>query len=136
MKIAVVDASVCAALLKADELQHEACRCWFEQAIRDEVEILAPALLLAELAAALGRGLSTPELAHRAVAILLEGSFVELLPVTRALAVRAAKIAADQRIRGCDSIYVALAESLGAPLITLDHQQLERGRSVVETRTP
>ena len=56
--------------------------------------------------------------------------------VTEALAVRAAEIAAGQKIRGCDSIYVALAEQLEMELVTFDGQQLERAAAVVVTRTP
>lgn len=70
------------------------------------------------------------------MAVFRESSFVGLLPVTRALAVRASEIAANQRIRGCDAVYVALADWLGAPLVTLDNQQLERGRAVVSTLRP
>jgi predicted nucleic acid-binding protein len=51
---------------------------------------------------------------------------IELLPVSLALAERAAMIAADYRIRGCGAIYVTIAEQLGEPLVTLDGQQLER----------
>jgi predicted nucleic acid-binding protein len=39
-------------------------------------------------------------------------------------------------IRGCDAIYVALAEDLGTELVTLDRQQRERGSAIVPTREP
>jgi predicted nucleic acid-binding protein len=67
---------------------------------------------------------------------LLRHQVVQLTPVTSILAERAAVIAADYRVRGCDSIYIALAEQLGEELITLDQQQLERGAMVVKTRRP
>jgi predicted nucleic acid-binding protein len=57
-------------------------------------------------------------------------------PVSEALAARAAKIAARQKIRGCDAVYVALAEQPEMELVTLDRQQLERGVEVVATRSP
>jgi predicted nucleic acid-binding protein len=69
LKIAVVDASVCTALLKADEIHHDACRRWFEEAIFASREIFAPSILVAEVAAALSRGLGAPDLAHKAVTI-------------------------------------------------------------------
>ena len=52
------------------------------------------------------------------------------------LAEQAAAIAAEHRIRGCDALYVALADMLSEPLVTLDRQQLERGAAVVTTRRP
>ena len=91
---------------------------------------------LAEVAAALGRGLGDAELADYAVGILRSRRWVDLFPVTQALATRAAKIAAEHKIRGCDAIYVALAQQLGMELVTLDGDQLDRGAAVIKTRTP
>ena len=67
---------------------------------------------------------------------LLRSNVVELVPVTVAVAKRAAAIAADHRLRGCDAVYVALAEQSGDHLVTLDQQQLERGTAVVTVCKP
>ena len=61
---------------------------------------------------------------------------IEFIPVTQAVAERAAAIAADYCVRGCDAVYIAVAEQLGDDLITLDRQQLERGAAVVTTSRP
>jgi predicted nucleic acid-binding protein len=61
---------------------------------------------------------------------------IELIPVTLPIAERAARIAGEHRIRGCDAVYVALAEQLSEALVTLDRQQLERGAAVVAVRAP
>ena len=132
----VVDASVCSAFFNARELQHVPSRSWFREARKGDELIVAPVILLAEVASALGRGLGDPELAEYAVGVLLARRWVELFPVTQALAIRAAKIAAGQKIRGCDAIYVGLAQQLGMELVTLDGDQLDRGAAVVRTRTP
>ena len=132
----VVDASVCTAFFNARELQHVPSRNWFREATKGDELVVAPVILVAEVAAALGRGLGDSELADHAVSILLARRWVELFPVTQALATRAAKVAAEQKIRGCDAIYVALAQQLGMGLVTLDGDQLDRGAAVVQTRTP
>jgi predicted nucleic acid-binding protein len=67
---------------------------------------------------------------------LARSEVIELIPVTLAVAERAALIAAEHRIRGCDAVYVALAEQLSDALVTLDRQQLERGAAVVPVRAP
>ena len=103
---------------------------------RGDEPIVSPVILLAEVAAALGRGLGDMELAHRAVSFLRRELLLELFPVTEALAVKASEIAAERRIRGCDAIYVALAKQLDMELVTLDGQQLERGALVVPTCVP
>jgi predicted nucleic acid-binding protein len=75
-------------------------------------------------------------LAHQVIQQLLRSKVIELVPISSALAERAATIAADHQVRGCDAIYLALAEQLGDTLVTLDQQQLERGAAVVATRNP
>ncbi len=134
--MAVIDASVYVALINAHESAHASSWVWFEQAQATREPVVAPVILLAEVAAALSRGVGDPALAHRVVQQLLRSKVIELVPVTTAMAERSAAIAADHRIRGCDAIYVALAEQLSDHLVTLDQQQLERGAAVVTTRKP
>jgi len=134
--MAVIDASVTVALINAHEQEHASSWAWFEQArVADEL-IVAPVIVLSEVAAALSRGVGDSALAHRVVDQLARSELIELVPVTLVLAEQAAAIAADHRIRGCDAVYVALADLLSEPLVTLDRQQLERGAAVVTVRRP
>lgn len=134
--MAVIDASVYVALINAHENDHTTSWAWFEQAKAAREPIVAPVILLAEVAAALSRGIGDLALAHRAVRQLEHSGLIELVPVTLALAKRAAAIAADHRIRGCDAVYVALAGQLGDCLVTLDRQRLDRGAAIVSVREP
>jgi len=134
--MAVIDASVYIALVNACEDAHASSWAWFEQAKTAREPIFAPVILLTEVAAALSRGTGDPALAHRVVQHLLRSKVIELAPVTTVMAERAAAIAADHRIRGCDAVYIALAEQLSETLVTLYRQQLERGIVVVPTRKP
>jgi len=59
-----------------------------------------------------------------------------IVPADDVLGERAAAPAADHRIRGCDAVYVALAQEHGATLITLDHQQRERVPQGIVARSP
>ena len=131
----VLDASACVALFKSDEQGHKASREWLAQAGQGDEPIVAPAILLAEVAAALGRGLGDLMLTDEALRMIRFG-FVEIFPVTETLAAKAATIASRQRLRGCDSIYVALAEELKMELVTFDQEQLQRGAAVIQVRTP
>ena len=130
----VVDASVCVALFNIEEPGHEASRSWMEQVKRRGEPVVAPVILLAEVAAALSRGLDDAALADEAVVVLRD--FVRLFPVTDALGTKAAGIASARRIRGCDAVYVTLAHELGMQLVTWDGQQLERGQGLVEALQP
>jgi predicted nucleic acid-binding protein len=134
--MAIIDASVYVTLINTHEQDHARSWAWFEQAKAAQEPTVAPVILLPEVAAALSQGIDDLELAHRVVRQLRQSTTIELLPVTLALAERAAAIAADHQIRGCDAIYVALAEHLDQALITLDRQQLERGAAVVDAHEP
>ena len=134
--MAVIDASVYVALINAKEKEHTSSWTWFEQAKNEQQTIAAPVILLAEVAAALSRGVGDLSLAHRVVGQLKRSRLIELVPVSLAIAEQAAVIAGDYRIRGCDAIYVALASQLEDCLITLDQQQLERAAAIVDIRKP
>ena len=132
----VIDASVYIALMNEHERAHVSSWAWFERAQAVHESIIAPVILMTEVAAALSRGIGDSVLAHRVVQQLRHSAVIELLPVTLALAGQAATIAADYRIRGCDAVYVALAEQLSESLITLDRQQLERAAAIIAVREP
>jgi len=134
--MAVIDASVYVALINAHENDHVRSWAWFDQARAAEQPIVAPVILLAEVAAALSRGVGDSVLAHRVVRQLRHSGVIELVSVSQAMAERAAIIAADHRIRGCDAVYIALADQRGDALVTLDRQQLERGTAIVNVREP
>jgi len=134
--MAVVDASVYIALINANEDGHAASWHWYLQAVRSGEQLYAPAIILGEVAAALSRGMDDQDLAKRAARRLERSRSIELVAVTIVLGASAAAIAAEHRIRGCDAVYVALAQSRGEYLVTLDRQQLTRGSAAVETRRP
>ena len=134
--MAVIDASVYIALINVDEAGHAASWRWYTQTVRSGAPIFAPTIMMGEVAAALSRGMNDPDLALRAARRLERSRAIELVSVTVSLGKAAALVAAQHRIRGCDAVYVALAQVRGETLVTLDRQQLERGSAVVVTRQP
>jgi predicted nucleic acid-binding protein len=134
--MAVIDASVQVALLNGADRHHDAALVWFRQAMWAGEPLSAPWILVTEVAAALGRGLGDPGLAHRAVRRMVDDTVVELVAVDSGLATRAAALAVIHGLRGCDAVYVALAAELGEPLVTLDQQQGTAAGAVVEVRQP
>lgn len=134
--MAVIDASVYIAVVNAHEESHERCLHWLQQAVAEELPLWAPSIMLAEVAAALARGLQDSSKGMDAVMLLRNSKVIRLQPVSVALAERAAQIASEQKIRGCDAVYVALAAQLGQPLVTLDRQQHARGGKIVQVLEP
>lgn len=134
--MAVIDTSVYVALINEDEPGHQPSWVWLRQMRVDGERLVAPAILVAEASAALSRGMGDRQLAHRVIYRLIHSRLIELTPISLALAQRAAEIAADYKIRGCDAVFVALAEQLGEELVTLDNEQLTRSTAVITTKRP
>ena len=93
-------------------------------------------LVLAEVAGAVARRTGLSELGTRAVTLVRHLPDARLVPVDAELAQLGARVAAQLRLRGADALYVALARRLGAPLVTWDQEQLERGRQLVTVLNP
>lgn len=134
--MAVLDASVQIALLNAADEHRQAALAWYTAALTAGEPIHAPWILVAEVGAGITRGLSRPALAREAVARIVGDGAITLFPVDAGLAERAAAVAIEHRVRGCDAIYVALAAILGDTLVTFDAQQSERARAIVSVLTP
>ena len=132
----VIDASVYVALANDGDPYHDRCFKWFESSVREQQPMAAPGLLLVEVAASIRRLTGSSKLAHRVLSELQEDELIELYPLTAARSEAAAKLAASIGVRGADAVYLALAEELGEALITLDRQQLERSRGVVDVARP
>ncbi len=132
----VIDASVFVADALPPQLFHaDANRLLTLLTARRSV-LYVPIIALVEIAAAITRGLDDPHLAREAVKMYGEWPGVRIVIVDESLGNLATEVAAAYRIRGCDAVYVALAQMKHAVLITLDGQQRERAPIQVRARTP
>jgi len=132
----VIDASVLVADIRPEEPHHAEARTFLQRAASEGWAIYLPVIVLPEIAAAISRGTGDPILARRFVAAVQRIPHYDILPVLRDLSELAADLAAEYRIRGCDAVYVALAQQHGATLITLDRQQRERVPPSIVARSP
>lgn len=132
----VVDASVLVSRLVPHDVHHPASRAWLTRHIGEGGLVVAPALLLPEIAGALSRRTGVPGLAQRAIEAISRLPALRLVPVDERLAGAAATLAGRLRLRGADAVCIATAEILGLPLCTWDAEQRERAARVVEVRTP
>jgi predicted nucleic acid-binding protein len=98
--------------------------------------IIVPTLLLPEIAAAVARASDDRDgaLAYaHATAGLPNLTLVSLTPT---MARQATELAATHRLRGADSIYVAVARRYGTTLVSRDDEQRARGSAVVDCLSP
>ena len=122
----VVDASLWVARLVPQDTFHSPVRGWMAANLAAGTEMLAPSLLLAEVAGAISRRTGDASLAQRAIAHLENLPGLRLVEMDRTLLDESAQLAAELGLRGADSVYVAVASHLNIPLATLDSDQRER----------
>ncbi len=132
MSFVVVDASLWVARLVPQDVFHDSVRAWMDARRAEDMELLAPSLLLAEVAGAISRRTGDVQLAQRAANQLEALPRLRLVEMDRALLREAAQLAAELGLRGADSVYVAVASHLSIPLITLDADQRVRAQKRVE----
>ncbi len=132
----VIDASVHVADARPQEPYHAEARALMARVAARNLPVLLPEIVLAEVAAGISRGTGQIALAQRLVGVLRRVPQFRFVPVEHTLGDLAAEIAASHQIRGCDALYVALAQQWDAILITLDRQQRERVPTYIIARSP
>jgi len=132
----VVDASVWVSRASAGDPTHGRTTAWFEQQSTTKAVLVAPMIMLAEVAGALARITGRAEVGRGVVQRLTHLPALRLVPIDAVIGGRAAQIAADLRLRGTDALYVAVAERLGLPLVTWDREQRARASALVTTLAP
>jgi predicted nucleic acid-binding protein len=109
----------------------------FLQRLREQSwPVFSPALLLVEVAAATARAnadLRQVFAITRALGNLPGQTWVAL---DESLAIEAARLAAEVRLRGADAVYAAVATRHRCVLVTRDRQQLERLPQKLTVLTP
>lgn len=132
----VLDASVLVAATRPNEPFHVDAQACVKRLMAEEIILLIPTIALVELASAFARSGADANLTEQVVVMYRQHPDLKMVSVDEALANAAVTMAARQRIRGCDAIYVALAQERWAVLITLDNEQRLRVPSDVTAWTP
>jgi predicted nucleic acid-binding protein len=129
--VIVADASVWVSHLVSADTHHATSRRWLTTAVREGTLIVAPALLLAEVAGAIARRTQEPNLGQQATGHILSYPNLRLVTINTALGLAAAQLAAERQVRGADAFYIAVAQQLSLPLFTWDREQSDRAAGVV-----
>jgi predicted nucleic acid-binding protein len=132
----VVDASVWVARLISDDAHHATTSEWLAAFTRSEGQLISPSLMLPEIAGAVSRRTGRQDLALAATKSLQQLGNLQIVRMDDRLISDAADIAARYSLRGADSIYVALARRLSAPLLSFDAEHAARGGKIVEVINP
>jgi predicted nucleic acid-binding protein len=122
----VVDASVWIARFVPSDAFHHVSRRWLSAQIQAGTTLIAPSLLLVELAGNVARILDDTAMGLRVANAVTRLAHVRLVPLDAALAQQAYMLAATSRLRGADAVYAAVARQLGVQLISWDKEHVTR----------
>ncbi len=136
MRLITIDSSVFVSRARPQEPGHRSSVDFLEWVRAVGPRLFIPTLAVPEVAAALTRTGSDREVARRYALAIGRLPNTILVGLDDELARQAAALAAQHRLRGADSVFVASAALFAAELVTLDSEQLKRGASVVQTLTP
>lgn len=129
-----IDASVFVSAARPSEELYSLSNDFLQMAKR--MKIFCPTLILTECGAAIARPTGDHVLSKKLVSLVERFPGMNQVPLDLHLARRAADIAIEYRLRGADSVYVAVAEALDAILISWDAEMLERSPEFVLTMSP
>ena len=132
----VVDASVWVSWLRPLDINHDPSRIWMEQYIANSGFLVAPAILLVEVAASISRQTGQVIQAREAINQLRAISKIQITAMDSVLVQKAADVAINLQLRAGDAIYVALAHQLNVPLVSWDKEQLQKASTTITTYTP
>jgi len=131
-----IDASVFVSAFTPTEPAHQTSKTFMLNVREQSVPIIVPILVLPEISAALARGQGKPKLGLAFVQELRNFPNTTFINVDESIADLAVDIAANNRLRGSDAVYAAVALRFGTELITLDREQLDRLPKVLPVREP
>jgi len=128
----VVDASVWVSSFLLSDVHHAASLAW----LRRQSDLVTPTLALAEVAGAVARQTHSATNGQRAARAITRVPRIRFVDLDRPLAEEAARLAAQQAVRGADAVYIATASLLGLGVATWDLELQRRASGVVPTEAP
>ena len=131
-----VDASVFVNAFSPTEQGSDQSFTFITQLRNDGIPIIQPTLFLPEVIASLTRKKGDAKLALELAKELRNFSGLTLVILDENLADFASEVAANNRLRGSDAVYAAIALRFGTELITLDKEQLDRLPKILSVRSP
>ena len=103
---------------------------------QEGITVILPEIVLPEVSSAIARGTGDSHLALEFVEDLKNISNFAFIPIDREISDLSAKFAAYYKIRGYDSVYVAVSYIFGLKLITLDTEQIEKSKTLIKSSVP
>jgi predicted nucleic acid-binding protein len=132
----VIDANVWVSWLIPQDSNHAASKLWLDQFTFAGGQMIAPALILVEVAAAISRSWGNVSAARQFANYLDNLASLTIVPLEARLISNAIDAAAQHSLRAGDAFYVVVAQNLGIPLVTFDADIGMKASGVISVITP
>lgn len=130
-----LDASVITNSFIASEKHHEFSKKLMDRIKNDTTPVVFPEIVLPEVAHAMAVGYDA-KTAIEFVKNMRGVPNFTFIPVDAEVSGLATRFASIYKIRGADSLYIAVASIFNAKLITLDSRQKEAAKNIIAVATP
>ncbi len=131
-----LDASVITNSFIEKEEHHKYSKNLLSKIKKENLLVVLPEIAIPEIASSIARETQDSNIALEFTQSLRAVENFVFIAVDEKISNLSAKIAAERRIKGSDSIYVAVAYATKAKLITLDEEQKEKSKDLIQALTP
>ena len=131
-----VDASVFVNALSPDENRSDKSAEFISRMKQEDVVFIQPTLFIPEVVASIARKQDSTNIGLEILQELKKIPKLTLVGLDDDFADFASEVAANNRLRGSDAVYAAVALRFGTELVTLDKEQLDRLPKVLSVRSP
>lgn len=131
-----LDASVIINAQRPSEPYSKQSKDFLEEIKQKKLKVFLPEITIPEITSGLLRGTRNPKIAYEFAVVLRIVPNFSFVPVDTHLANLASWIISKTGLKSADAIYVALTFDYNLTLITLDLDQLNKGKKFVKVRKP
>jgi len=131
-----IDASVWISAMSTSESDSVGSRTFLDLVGSSQLTVVAPTLLVVEIAAAVARSRNDQALSIELADAVWTLPFIRWIPLDAELTGTALRLAAKCKLRGADAVYAAVASTYACRLISLDQEHLARLGDFVSVQTP
>jgi predicted nucleic acid-binding protein len=131
-----IDASVLIAIFDETDAFHDTSFRMFDFVMQRGTNVIIPAFALVEVAGALVRKGYEQDDVVEYLDYLKSCKNIEFILLTIDLYELAISVALQLKVKGSDSMYIAVSSFYNLTLVTYDDQQKDRGKKMIETTTP
>lgn len=131
-----IDASVFVRAYTMQDVASDVCDRFLTSIQEQNITIFEPTLVLLEVAGVISREYNNPMLGRISASTIMDFSHISFISLDYTLAQYGFEIAADEKLRGADATYVAVALRHSTTLVSLDQDHLLRAKRIVPAISP